>query len=357
MDRIPNSTDEINAEWIASAIQTRAVNQHLRSVELVESNSGTTGRAFYNLAWNEGSQEELPDSVFVKLPPTDPVQRQSNAEMGMGIREAKFYAELSDEIPVLHPRPFYSAWNSADSSYIMLLENISHSGGRPLLLGPDSEYLMAEQLVSSLAELHGKYWNSPRFDKDLKWLTPYVPIRNPEPPILVERCCRLFSDFMPPVFQQAAELFITRQHQIADLFEKGTPTLVHGDCHLSNLFVNREGKLGFYDWAIVSKMPAMWDVAYGLCISFPPDVRRKAEKKLFPLYLDQLREVCGTIDYHDMWLRYRVTAFFAWISAATTLGCGERMQPLEWGMNTIRWTTQALEDLEVLDLLKAELND
>ncbi len=357
MELIPTSVDEISTEWFAAALQENDSKSRLQEIELIESNSGTTGRAFFRLAWSEGGRNSLPNTVFVKLPPTEAIQRQSNAEMGMGVREAKFYRVLSPEIPVLHPKSYYSNWAEQDSAYIMVLENLSETGGRPLVLGPDSEYWIAEQLIDSLATLHKNYWDTPRFETDLAWLGAYEPIRNPEPPILVDRCHRLFNDFMPPVFGEAKDLFVNKQHELADLFARGTPTLVHGDCHLSNLFIDENKKLGFYDWAIVSKMPAMWDVAYGLCISFPPEIRREAEKHLLPLYVKRLNEDgVERLSLDDAWLQYRKMAFFSWISAATTLGCGERMQPLEWGMNTIRWTTQVLSDLELLDLLRDELN-
>ncbi len=356
MDRIPATLQDIDIDWLAAVFRKRGYDATLLDAELVSANSGTTGRAFFRLQWSDSEVKDAPGAIFVKLPPTDLVQLESNAEMGMGVREAQFYGELSHDIPILIPKPFYSDWESDKSAYIMILEDLSAAGGRPLVLGPDSEYWVAEQLIPSLARLHRTFWNSPRFDGDLSWLAPYAPIRSPEVPTMIERCFRLFGDFMPPIFRDATNLFLSKQHELADLFSQGTPTVVHGDCHLSNLFVDSGNKLGFYDWAIVSKMPAMWDVAYGLCISFPPDIRRKAEEKLLPVYVDLLnQDNTLNINLEDTRLQYRKMAFFSWIAAVSTLGCGERMQPLEWGITAMRWTTQAIEELEVLDLLRDEL--
>ncbi len=359
MSKIPKCVDEIDVDWFASVLKSRFPGIALKAARQIRADSGTTGRAFFALEWEASpDRTDLPKRVFLKLPPTDEVQRASNAAMGMGKREAQFYDRLSPEIPVLAPTTYYSDWSDDATNYIMVLEDLTHTGGKPLALGSDNQFELAQQLVASLARLHRKYWNTDRFHSDLNWVGPYTPIRNPEPPLLVDRTYNLFKELMPPIFKQARDLFVERQHALADLFEQGIPTLVHGDCHMSNLYLDKHQKLGFLDWAIVSKMPAMWDVAYGLCLSFPPDVRKQAEKQLLPVYVALLNESDAiNVSLEEIQYEYRKFAFFSWISAATTLGAGERMQPLEWSLSAIRWTTQAIEDLNVLEVLQRELKD
>ncbi len=357
MATIPKCVDDIDADWFASVLKKQFPSVGLTAARRVRADSGTTGRAFFDLEWDAPPDcNDLPKRVFLKLPPIDEVQRASNAAMGMGKREALFYDRLRPEIPVLAPTTYFSDWAEDATSYIMVLEDLTESGGKPLALGLNYQFELAQQLVSSLACLHRKYWNTDRFQSDLSWVGPYLPIRNPEPPVLVDRTYNLFKELMPPIFKQARDLFVEKQHALAVLFERGIPTLVHGDCHMSNLYLDQNRKLGFLDWAIVSKMPAMWDVAYGLCLSFPPVVRRQAEEQLLPVYVELLNESDAiNVKLEEIQYEYRKFAFFSWISAATTLGAGERMQPLEWSLSAIRWTTQAIEDLNVLEVLQREL--
>jgi len=356
METIPSSVEDISSEWLNQVFSKSDIEDSVVGVELVEANSGTTGRAKFHLRWKANRSPDLPKSIFVKLVPDDPLQQRMNEAMGMGKREAQFYKLLAHEIPVIIPTNYYSAWSDDATSYIMIMGDLAEAGGRPTVLGPDSHYTVAEKLIDALAVLHAKYWDSERFQSDLSWVQPYAPIRNAEPPMLVDRCCRLFRDLMPPVFVEARNLFVERQVEVADLFEVGIPTLVHGDCHLSNLFLDQNEGLGFLDWAIVSRMPAMWDIAYGLGISFPPEVRRKAEENLLPRYVQVFEEASGIkLDWDTFWYRYRLTSFYAWISAVATLGGGERMQPLEWGLNTIQWTTQLIEEHDAVSLIKREL--
>ena len=62
------------------------------------------------------------------------------------------------------------------------------------------------------------------------------------------------------------------------LYREGECTLVHGDPHLGNLFVDSvDGdRTGFLDWAVIARAPGIRDVAYVLCNSMPTEVRRAA---------------------------------------------------------------------------------
>ena len=50
------------------------------------------------------------------------------------------------------------------------------------------------------------------------------------------------------------------------LYREGECTLVHGDPHLGNLFVDSANgdRTGFLDWAMIARAPGIRDVAYVL---------------------------------------------------------------------------------------------
>ena len=88
---------------------------------------------------------------------------------------------------------------------------------------------------------------------------------------------------MPPAFRALGELYAARWREVAALWSEGTCTLIHGDDHIGNLFVDGE-RTGFFDWAVASRFPGMRDVAYFLGNSLPPEVRRAEEDALLARY-------------------------------------------------------------------------
>jgi Phosphotransferase enzyme family len=64
-----------------------------------------------------------------------------------------------------------------------------------------------------------------------------------------------FAEEMPPVFRRLGDLYAARSLDIISLFNEGEHTLIHGDTHSGNLFVDA-GRTGFYDWASRAAGPA-----------------------------------------------------------------------------------------------------
>jgi len=71
---------------------------------------------------------DLPRRLFVKLPPTDELQRAFVCSTGMGRREVLFYQQLSAEVPLRVPRCYHAASDDSGENYIMLLEHLEDSG-------------------------------------------------------------------------------------------------------------------------------------------------------------------------------------------------------------------------------------
>ncbi|TMA26920.1 MAG: hypothetical protein E6J87_21615, partial [Deltaproteobacteria bacterium] len=133
--------------------------------------------------------------------------------------------------------------------------------------------------------------------------------------------------------------------------DQGPHTLIHGDCHLGNLFRDGE-RPGFLDWAVLSHAPGMRDVAYFLCNSLPIELRRKEERDLLMRYRDGLDAAGAEVPtFDETWRDYRRFALYSWVSAATTAAAGSRMQPIE-GMRAMERTNAAVRDLDSLSLLR-----
>ena len=163
-----------------------------------------------------------------------------------------------------------------------------------------------------------------------------------------------FADDMPPVFRRLGELYAARSLDIVALFNEGERTLIHGDTHSGNLFVDA-GRTGFYDWAVAGRGPGVRDVAYFLCNSLPVETRRAEEKSLFGRVPSGLADTAS-----------RSTS----TPPTSSTGCSRctRGSPpprrRRWARNGNRSTcrraamvstTQAIEDLDAVGLLEERL--
>jgi aminoglycoside phosphotransferase (APT) family kinase protein len=346
---IPSTVDEVTATWLSEVL-----GEDITKVEVIDSHTGTTGRAKVRIT----TDADLPETLFIKLQPFDDDQKAFLEMIGLGTSEAIFYAAVGDDLPVRSPRVWHAASDESDGSFIMVLEDLDAAGCR--FATPDDADIVAiaESLVDELAKLHATFWG-----QDLDWLGNHalVPGSGPEAEerlamgaLIVQSAVDQYAEDLPPEFRQMADLYTARNADITSLFSEGECTLIHGDSHIGNLVVD-DGRTGFFDWAVASRFPGMRDVAYFLCNSLPTEVRRAEEDRLIDRYLSGLAAGGVTLDPATAREQYRLFSVYSWISATTTYAMGSKWQPAEVGRIATERTTQALIDLDVLALLDERL--
>ena len=109
---IPAQVSELTAEWFSQVLDTR-----VSAVDVIDAHSGTTGRAVVRLT-GDGA---VPDTLFVKLQPFVPEQRKLIRQVGLGVAEARLYANLGNQLPVRTPRVWHSAYDPDDGAFVMVL--------------------------------------------------------------------------------------------------------------------------------------------------------------------------------------------------------------------------------------------
>ena len=318
---------------------------------MLDAHSGTTGRAKIRI----DTTADLPETLFVKLQPFDDEQRAFLAMVGLGVSEAKLYAAVGDELPVRAPKVWHSTFDEADDSFIMVMEDLEAAGCR--FATPDDDDVLVGGRVAHRRAGHAPRHatgartcrgsaptpsapaTAPRRRSAWRWARPSSSRRSTSSPT----SCRRSS-------AQLGEMYIARNRDIGALWNEGERTLIHGDDHIGNLFVDA-GRTGFYDWAVACQYPGMRDVAYFLCNSLPTEVRRAEEDALIARYRAGLADSGVTLDADLAHEQYRLFSIYSWISATTTCAMGSKWQPAEVGRRATERTTQAIIDLDVLGLL------
>ncbi|MCI0637204.1 MAG: ecdysteroid 22-kinase family protein, partial [Actinobacteria bacterium] len=209
---IPIDVDGVTPEWLSDALAT-----DVTAVEVLDRHSGTTGRARIGLTYGADTDAH-PSTMFVKLAPFDERQRRFVDAVGLGLAEARFYAEVAPEVPVRVPRSHHAAFDD-DGRYIMVMEDLVASGCRfPSLRDAD----LAEttgSIVDELARLHVRWWESPALSTSLAWTAQGLRLAFGGGGPFVRKAVDRFADEMPPVFRRIGELYCAEAPRIAQLFE------------------------------------------------------------------------------------------------------------------------------------------
>jgi hypothetical protein len=345
---IPAAVEDLRPDWFSEVLGLPVT-----AVHILDAHSGTTGRARVGLT----GATELPRSAFVKLQPFTEEQRGFLRKVGLGVAEARLYDTVGGELPVRIPRVWHAACDPADGSFVMVLEDLTAAGCRFPIPADDDVLDVAASLMDELALLHATYRS-----RDLSWLTPPDGMRRK--PTDGEMAARRtyfiqsgldqFGADMGPAFRALAELYIARSGDIISLFGDGEHTLIHGDDHIGNLFVDG-GRTGFYDWAVASRAPGVRDVAYFLCNSLPVEARRAEEESLLARYRPTLAANGWNLDPGTIAEQYRLFSVYSWVAAVSTAAMGSQWQPVEVTRPALISTTAAVEDLDVVGLLSERL--
>jgi aminoglycoside/choline kinase family phosphotransferase len=344
---IPATTDELDASWFSAVLETPVTR-----VELLDAHSGTTGRARIGLTGGDA-----PSSVFVKLAPFNPEQRAFLRKIGLGVAEARLYSAIGAELPVRSPQVWHAACDPADGRFVMVLEDLAACGCRFPSQSDADVVDVATSLVDELAVLHAAYRGS-----ELPWLSPPEGMRRKptDEQLAAQRTHFIqlgldqFGEELGPEFRALAELYIARSGDVVALFDAGERTLIHGDDHIGNLFVDGN-RTGFFDWAVAARAPGIRDVAYFMCNSLPVEVRRECEEPLLARYLAALAAGGWTLDADTANEQYRLFSIYSWIAAVSTAAMGTQWQPVEVTRPALLSTTAAIEDLDVVGLLRERL--
>jgi aminoglycoside phosphotransferase (APT) family kinase protein len=347
---LPISPGEITTEWLTSVVAEDYPGVRARAVEVRDAHSGTTGRALIRVEW-QGADAPA-ESIFVKLPPTSEISRQMVLATGMGRREARFYQHVAAAVPVRVPRPLFAQASDDGAEYIMLLEDLGDAGCTfPGAKHPDL-LAYAGSLMRSLGRLHAQYRATDDPPAEFSFIE--GPMRNDWGRILVKSALEQFAIEMPHEFGELGRLYLEANAGFQAILEEGVPTLIHGDPHLGNLFVDGD-EVGYLDWACVCQGNGVRDVAYFACNSLPTELRREHEDELLSCYRDSLAAAGVALDAAEIREDYRRYAAYAWLAAVTTLAAGDRMQSIEVGRRATARANAALRDLGTLDYFRDRL--
>jgi hypothetical protein len=290
--RVPNSLDEaMSPEWLTEALSTRYPGVRVASVVVGAIDSRVSTNARFQVTFDAPQSADLPEELCLKAYFGASMQAARLA----GEAEALFYRELASSTAITTLQSVYVDLDPSSGCGVIVTADVIAQGGS--FLDPRDD-LTAEQVARSLtqlARLHAATWGSAVWER-APWLDPRMDrLLEGRGSEAVRKCLASPLGASIPVEVRDAERVIAAYRRAAAESARAQPwTVLHGDAHLGNLFLGRDGEPAFLDWQLVQRGPWYIDVGYHVASSMGVRERRSSEQDLLDHYLDHLE--AGGID-------------------------------------------------------------
>jgi thiamine kinase-like enzyme len=335
---IPMHPKDITAGFLSELVGEVRPGVSVESVDVVKvkkygeadtaSSVSTSVQATLEVRYGPGAPRSLPARLLAKIAIPNDVDC-SNPELDALFKnEIAFYGRLRQEIDIETPLGLGGRFDDATKRFVLLMEDLTVRSPHINSMMDDDNLAVVEALLDTLAKLHARYWESPRFKTDLSWVQNQVEgtiedlfdgsVRNH----IVNQLARekFKREFMQELGTTEAEMY-AGEEAIKRHFSTLPQTFLHGDAHFGNTYALPSGIGGLLDWQVSARGFLMLDVGYLIPTALSVELRRKKERELLAFYRDRLCSygVDNAPSLDVLWLEYRrsqVHGFYlGWLTA------------------------------------------
>jgi hypothetical protein len=310
---VPDTIDELlTPTWLNAALSLRFPRVNITKV----TRGPVVERVSTNARFRIECEPEVPSGLSPTLCAKGYFSEVGRVSAQAGVPEACFYRDLADDTGV---RTLKSVWADVDPEThhgVAITEDVVAAGGRFLdALSPYS----VEQVASTLGQLaclHGYAWQHPKL-LSADWLVPRVGLAlEVRGPTEINRNFDGPNGVGVPAEVRDTQRLIDAMRALAAREPGPGWTLIHGDAHVGNLFLDAEGRPGLLDWQLVQYGHWSIDVGYHIASALEPSERASTERDLLAHYLDELHgQGVNAPAFDDAWIEYRggiAYGFFLW---------------------------------------------
>lgn len=344
--------NDLSVQWAQRIVSRFAQDARVFKVNVHSVDVGTSTRLRVEV---QHDAPALPARWFVKTPSLALKPRVITAVPRFLHKEVSFYRSLSAGVPLKLPRILAAESRFGRGSTLVMTDLAEHDF-RPGLAADALTLEQASQVISHLAQLHGRYWNKPDLVDGQRWLNGFShQLENHmgtllAVPLMKQGLLRA-SKLISKKLQEQALVYAKNRRYFKQFLTKDSKTLVHYDCHPGNIFWTQAGP-GFLDWQLVRLGEGIGDVAYFLATALDPQLRRTYEKALVNQYVRQLASAgVNGLDEQILFRRYQMHLVYPFEAMVVTMGIGGMMSH-DSNLELIRRATAAVEDHDSFALSK-----
>lgn len=296
--KLPITPEMVTAAWLTEALQQQAPGAEVLTCMLEDTLEGTATKLKVAVTLNNIAKAAgIPPSLVVKG------RFRPDLQITEGIYQAEvmFYRDLAPELGLNVPRCLFAGSDADRGQHIVVLEDLACRDVTFCRVETPLSYAQAASFLDNMARLHAAYWNSPEFGtgRMLEHLY-FWDCVSPTPagdhgrrqlqPDVWEHHMSLPRGIGLPQRFRDREWMIGAIEALNAYGRRGAHTLLHGDHHLGNLYIDAEGTAGVLDWQSPARGSWSHDLTYFLVSALDIEDRRKWDRALVSHYLTCLRE-------------------------------------------------------------------
>ncbi len=281
----------LSPAWLTSALEPAFPGIRVTGVTAGPVISRVSTNARFSIECADG----VPDGLFPNLCAKGYFSETGQAYRHVGEPEARFYRDLAPSTGMRTLRSVYADVDPATRHGVVITEDVVVQGA--VFLDALSAFTpdQAAESLEELAKLHAATWGRGAV-ADAGWLASrlgtYLEVRgvdeirgNFEGPI---------GAGVPAEVRDPERLFRAYRTLASGAVAAAPWSVIHGDAHVGNLYVDAAGRPSFVDWQLVQRGPWYLDVGYHVASALSVDDRRRSERDLVRHYLDCL--AAGGVD-------------------------------------------------------------
>jgi aminoglycoside/choline kinase family phosphotransferase len=348
---IPQNLEDVSPEWLSAARAGERPGVRVASVRSESLHQGTASTWRLHLGYAAGSPPG-PGTACIKSGFALPHAARL-AQTGLYRKEAVVYLQVLPQARARVPACYAANYDDKGRGF-MLMEDLVAAGGG--FCNPVQALSVAQvaEGVEQLARLHAASWGDPTVYEP-QWMHHGVPLSEEDPfwNALFDQYAEALetphSGAMARIFRDP-EVMRTAFNRLRAFDDPIACSLIHGDAHVGNFFVERNGDPGMADFQCVQRGHVTHDLATFMGSALDIIDRREHEQMLLRRYLAQLQRLgVAAPDFDEIWLGYRRHLLYA---LAVWLFTTDGYQPqLHLVTNIFRYSMAALD----LDSLGAAL--
>jgi hypothetical protein len=285
---VPGSLDELlSPEWLSLALGEQFPGIHVTKVI----RGPVISRVSTNLRFRIECAGGVPDGLSPDLCAKCYFSESGWPGRRTGIIEASFYRDLAARTGVRTLRSRYADVHPETGHGIVITEDVVAQGGT--FLDARSPYTpdQAADSLRQFALLHAATWCDP-IAHTAPWLAPRIEARTVHrgiPQISANFDSADLGPGVPAEVRDAGRLHASFCELAGLTFDTRPWTVVHGDAHIGNLYVDSSGRPSLLDWQLIQRGPWYLDVGYHIASALTVADRRAREDDLLRHYLDELK--------------------------------------------------------------------
>ena len=310
---VPNTLEEIlSPEWLTGALGERFPGIQVTRVTHGEVDQRVSTNVPFHIECSGG----LPEGLSADLWGKGYFAEAARAYQSAGEPEASFYRDVVEQTGIRTLRSVYADVDPTSRHGVIITEDVLGQGAT--FLDALSAYTpdQAAESLAQLATLHASTWGRSEY-RDQPWLAnrllTYLERRGVKD-ILVNYEGPIGAGV--PEKLRDADRLVKAYRVLGEEVQDPSPwSLIHGDPHIGNVFLDGAGRPSFLDWQLVQRAPWYIDVGYHLSSALTIEDRRSREQDLVEHYLDRLAAGGVELPRDDVWTGLRrgiLHGFFLW---------------------------------------------